>query len=168
MSTQWVNTQPDAGALHALLFSLQGRVPLDLLDEIWIFPTRRIAVGESTVVVMSLNTDDEDRRRVMTARFTVSRNNKGVAKVLDKIDEHGTATVDAVARVVEGVLRRLGEDIEQPPRNERIGGDPDAWKALLLDLGAPRDMVEPAASSVEPAVGPTIEPGADPAARPTS
>ena len=139
MSTQWVNTQPDAGALHALLLTLPGRVPIADLDELWIFPTRRIAVGESTVVVLSLFDEDPDRRRVMTARFTVSRDKKGVAKVADKIDEYGTAPLEAVTRVVDGVVRRLGEDVEQPPRREHIDRSVLTWQDLLIELGAPRN-----------------------------
>jgi hypothetical protein len=143
MSTQWVNTQPDKGALHALLLSLTPRVPVGDIDELWIFPTRKIALGESTVVVLSLYDADAERRRVLTARFTVSRDKKGVATVADKLDEYGTAPLDAVARVVEGVVRRLGEEVEKPPRNERIDGSRDAWLALLIDLGAPRSILEP-------------------------
>ncbi len=153
MSTQWVNTQPDAGALHALLVSLIPRIPLIDIDELWIFPTRKIAIGESTVVVLSLFDADEARRRVMTARFTVSRDKKGVAKVVDKVDEYGTAPLEAVSRVVDGVVRRLGEDIEQPPRNEPIGGSRDAWNDLLTDLGAPRSsLIEDPAAVDEAAV----------------
>ena len=132
MSTQWVNTQPDAGAVHALLASVAERVGIETVDQIWIFPTRRIAVGESTVVVFALYEEDPDRRRVLTARFTVTRDKKGAAKVQDRIDEHGSAPVGSVERVVEGVLRRLGEDIEQPPRNERIDRSTDAWTDLLV------------------------------------
>ncbi|HEX6694223.1 MAG TPA: hypothetical protein VF035_06000 [Longimicrobiales bacterium] len=140
MTTQWVNTQPDAGAVHALLASVAERVGIDAVDQIWIFPTRRIAVGESTVIVFALCEDDPDRRRVLTARFTVTRDKKGVAKVQDRIDEHGSAPVGSVERVVEGVLRRLGEDIEQPPRNERIDRSFEAWTDLLTELGAPRPL----------------------------
>jgi phenylpropionate dioxygenase-like ring-hydroxylating dioxygenase large terminal subunit len=153
MSTQWVNTQPDAGALHALLASIAERIGVDAVDQLWIFPTRRIAVGESTVVVFSLFDDDADRRRVTTARFTVSRDKKGVAKVQDRIDEHGSAPVDSVERVVEGVLRRLGEEVEQPPRNERVDRSREAWDDLLLDLGAP-PAPPPGALSELPPVDP--------------
>lgn len=142
MSTQWVNTEPDAGALHALLLSLPARVPIADIDRLWIFPTRKIAVGESTVFVLSLFDADSERRRVMTARFTVARDKKGVGKVQDKLDEYGTATLDAVHRVVDGVVRRLGEEVEKPPREEQIDGNEENWKALLIDLGAPRSMFD--------------------------
>ena len=149
MSTQWVNTQPDAGAVHALLASVADRVGVDAVEQIWIFPTRRIAIGESTVVVFSLFEDDAERRRVLTARFTVTRDKKGAAKVQDRIDEHGSAPAGSVERVVEGVLRRLGEDVEQPPRNERIDRSAETWTNLLVDLGAPRP-VESSIAETEP------------------
>lgn len=142
MSTQWVNTQPDAGAIHALLLSIVPRISISDIDRLWIFPTRKIAVGESTVVVLSLFDADRERRRVMTARFTVARDKKGVANVQDQLDEYGTATLDAVHRVVEGVVRRLGEEIEQPPREEHLDGNADYWQTLLLDLGAPRSAFD--------------------------
>jgi hypothetical protein len=148
MKTQWVNTQPDAGALHALLLTLPGRIAVKDIDELWIFPTRKIAIGESTVVVLSLFDEDAERRRVMTARFTVSRDKKGVARVQDRLDEYGTAPLEAVARVVDGAVRRLGEDIEQPPRNEKLEGSTDAWHALLIDLGAPKASLEEAPAAV--------------------
>jgi hypothetical protein len=142
MSTQWVNTQPDAGALHALLMTLPSRIPIADVDQLWIFPTRKIAIGESTVVIFSMFDEEEDRRRVLTARFTVSRDKKGVAKVLDKIDEYGTATLDALGRVVEGVVRRLGEEIEQPPRAATIDRSAANWQELLIELGAPKSLFD--------------------------
>jgi hypothetical protein len=137
MSTQWVNTVPDAGALHALLLSLTPRVTVADIDQLWIFPTRKIAIGESTVVVLSLFDEEPDRRRVMTARFTVTRDKKGIAKVQDKLDEYGSAPLEAVSRVVDGVVRRLGEDVEQPPRQENIDRSSARWQELLIELGAP-------------------------------
>lgn len=163
MSTQWVNTQPDAGALHALLLSLPDRIPIPDIDQIWIFPTRKIAVGESTVIVLSLFDADPERRRVMTARFTVVRDKKGAAKVQDKLDEYGTATLDAVSRVVEGVVRRLGEEIELPPRNECVDGNAGQWQNLMIDLGAPRSTFDPSVEGT-PEDTPEEQPGAAAAA----
>ena len=102
-TSQWVNTVPDAGALHALLARLAEHFPPAGIDDLWIFPTRRIAIGESTVMVVSgFDHDDAERRRVITARFAVSRDRKGVATVQEKFDEHGSAPEAAVTRVVQG------------------------------------------------------------------
>jgi hypothetical protein len=151
MSTaQWANIGDDAGALHALVERITSHVAIEAVDYVWIFPARRIAIGESVVVVVGAFDEDPDRRRVITARFTVSRNKKGVADVKEKVDEHGAAPTDAVPRIVQGVLRRLGEDVEAEPRAEEIGGDIERWDALIVDLGG-RPVVREDAEP-EPAV----------------
>jgi hypothetical protein len=145
MSTaQWANIGDDTGALHALLERVVEQVPIDVMDYVWIFPARRIAIGESVVVVIGAFEADAERRRVITARFTVARNRKGVADVKAHFDEHGTAPVGAVPRIVQGVLRRLGEDTDAEPRAEEIHGDADRWDSLIVDLGG-RARPEPSA-----------------------
>jgi hypothetical protein len=135
VSTQWANIGDDPGALHALLQRIPEQVPVELVDQVWIFPPRRVAVGESVVVVVGAFDPDPERRRVITARFTISRSRKGVAQVNTRFDEHGTAPVPAVSRIVHGVLRRLGEDTDAEPRAELIGGRADRWDELILELG---------------------------------
>lgn len=163
MSTaQWANIGDDPGALHALVERLPEHVPVAAIDYLWIFPARRIAIGESIVIVIGAFDVDPERRRVGTAHFTVSRNRKGAATVNVRFDEHGSAPVGAVPRIVQGVLRRLGEDTEASPREEQICGESDRWDALVVELGgAPR--IEDAAPA-EPA---PAEPEAPDAIRPT-
>jgi hypothetical protein len=172
MSTaQWANIGEDPGALHALLERVLHEMPVDVVDYVWIFPARRIAVGESFVVVVGAFDDDPARRRVITARFTVARNRKGVATVNARFDEHGAAPSDAVPRIVQGVLRRLGEDLEAEPRAEQIGGSSERWDALIVELGGrprkepPQDEpAETAAAGEDAARGSDGDPAADPAA----
>lgn len=136
MSTaQWANIGDDAGTLHALVQRVAAQVAVDAIDYLWIFPARKIAIGESVVIVVGAFDEDPERRRVITARFTISRNRKGVADVKERLDEHGAAPADAVPRIVHGVLRRLGEDAEAEPRAEHIAGDPDRWDEVIVDLG---------------------------------
>jgi hypothetical protein len=136
MSTaQWANIGEDDGALHALLERVLEQVTVDAIDYVWIFPPRRIAIGESTVVMVGAFDQDPARRRVLTAHYTVSRNRKGVPDVKAHFDEHGSAPEAAVPRIVQGVLRRLGEDAEAEPRAEQIGGDSARWDALIVELG---------------------------------
>jgi hypothetical protein len=158
MSTaQWANIGDDAGALHALLERVPEQVAVEVIDYVWIFPPRRIAVGESTVVVVGAFDEDPQRRRVITAHYTVARNRKGVADVKARFDEHGSAPEAAVPRIVQGVLRRLGEDAEAEPRSEQIGGDGARWAGLLVELGgrpAPADAPAapaPAGAGSDPA-----------------
>jgi hypothetical protein len=135
MNTQWANIGEDAGALHALIEQIPVHVAFELIDYLWIFPPRRVAAGESVVVVIAGFDDDEARRRVFTLRFTISRNRRGVASVSTRFDEHGAAPAAAVPRIVQGVLRRLGEDADAEPREEQIGGNPGRWFELVSALG---------------------------------
>lgn len=132
---QWANIGDDEGALHALLHRVRDHVAVPLIDYLWIFPPRRVAAGESIVFVVAAFDDDPDKRRVITARFTISRNRKGQAAVNARFDEHGSAPGHAITRIVDGVLRRLGEDADTSPREQHIGGDLEQWNALVLELG---------------------------------
>lgn len=151
--SKWANTEPDAGLPHALLERLAARVPIAVIEELWLFPTRRIATGESTVFVVAAFDEDTEKRRVITARYAVSRDRKGVATVQEQIDEHGIAPAPAVTRIVNGVLNRMDQEGEQPPRAERIERDPDRWWALIEELGGKRPVEPPAPSEAgcEPA-----------------
>jgi hypothetical protein len=152
-SAQWANIGDDPGATHALVERIPEHAPIAVIDYLWLFPTRRIAVGESTVVVIGTFDVDPDRRRVSTAHFTVSRDRKGAATVNARFDEHGSAPVAAVPRIVHGVLRRLGEDTEASPRAVQISGRQERWDTLLVDLGGPvrtADAAAPVAEDVTP------------------
>lgn len=161
MSTaQWANIGEDEGAMHALLQRVPDRVAVEQIDFVWIFPPRRVAVGESIVMVVAAFDEDPERRRVITAHFTVSRNRKGAATVNARFDEHGAAPADAVARIVQGVLRRLGEEAVAEPRAEQIVRSQERWNALVTDLGG-RPPVEPAAEAGVPEGGAAAEPAPD-------
>ena len=152
-SAQWANIGDDPGATHALVERIPEHAPIAVIDYLWLFPTRRIAVGESTVVVIGAFDVDPDRRRVSTAHFTVSRDRTGAATVNARFDEHGSAPVGAVPRIVQGVLRRLGEYTEASPRAVQIGGQQERWDALLVDLGGAvrtADAATPVAEDVTP------------------
>jgi hypothetical protein len=142
-SAQWANIGHDEGAIHALMQRVPEQVAVEQMDYVWIFPPRRVATGDSIVVVVAAFDEDPERRRVITARFTVSRNRKGAASVNARFDEHGAAPADAVPRIVQGVLRRLGEEAFGEPRAEQILRSADRWSALIVDLGG-RPPVEPA------------------------
>jgi hypothetical protein len=176
MSTaQWANLADDAGALPALLQRITEHAAADSIDHVWIFPARRIAAGESVVVVLALFHEDAARRRVSTAQFTVIRNRKGAATVSVAYTEHAAAPVEAVPRIVHGVLRRLGEDLEAAPHEEVVGGDAAAWDRLILEHGgrlpAPDDRAgtgdhAPAVSGDTAGTHPLLDAAADAATGP--
>ena len=155
MSTaQWANIGDDPGALHALVERVTEHASVSTIDYLWLFPSRRIAIGESIVIVIAAFDEDAERRRVSTAHFTVARNRKGAATVTARFDEHGSAPVGAVPRIVQGVLRRLGEDMEASPREEPIGGQQERWDELIVELGgAPRVAVPEEATCAEDVTG---------------
>lgn len=148
IGAKWANIE-DEGAVHALLQRLVTQLPVDSLDALWIFPTRRAASVESTVIVASCRDADPDRRRIFTARFMVQRDKKGRAQVEDQLLEHATAPADAMTRVVDGVVRRLGDEAARPPRHEIIDADHPRFDALIRDLGGtpPPPAQDPGPSS---------------------
>lgn len=152
MNQKWANIGEDLGALPALIRDVEDHVPVPLIDVLWVFPARAIAVGESTVLVIAAFADQDDNHRVITARYTVTRNRRGEPQVKVRFDEHGTAPQPAVPRIVEGVLRRLGEDASAEPVEVRVAGSVEAWDAHIRELGgvprnrddAPQDEAEAA------------------------
>ncbi len=125
----------DPTSSTAILDTLARELPPETLDELWIFPPRRIGPGQSTIVVASvLDPDPEsDRRRIFTARFTLVRDRKGRAELRQETSEEGAAPAELVARVVDGVVRRL-EDEPAPPRYARIAGIAAAWAELRASV----------------------------------
>lgn len=140
---KWVNIE-DEGAIHMLLGRLAEAVPPDAIDSVWILPTRRAGGFESTVVVLSVyDPTDPLRRRVGAVRWLVSRDRKGRATVEEQMHEYALAPADAIQRVVEGVMRRLGDSAIEPPAPGIIEGSAERWTELLRSLGAPPEPEEP-------------------------
>jgi len=127
-----VTPRPDEGALHALLGAIPKHIPVTSIDELWIFPPYRVGRAESIVAVVSAFEDGGDRRRIFTARCTVSRDPKGSRSVEPELTEQGIAPPDRIGRLIEGVLRRLGDELPTaPPQQVRIGGDVAQWEVLV-------------------------------------
>ena len=133
--------------LLALLLSLASRVSTHALDEIWVFPARQTPKSESALVVVSALHDDPDRRRVLTARYKATRQASGGFAVEESLVEHAVAPADRIARVIDGVIRRLDDDLAQlAPRAFDIRGETDRWLALLDAMGATPQPEEQAAA----------------------
>jgi len=131
---RWVNAGPDEGAPAALIGRVLGKLAVRTIDEVWVFPLRRIATGESIVIVVSTFEAEPERRRLCTFRYTIVRNQRGVAKVTEQAGEHGSAPASALPRVIEGVLRRLGDDAAVPPHGRSIAGADERWRELVEEL----------------------------------
>lgn len=149
---KWINAGPDEGALHALLDRILERVPRERIDLLWVFPTRTSGGVESTVVVIAAYDEDPERRTVATAHFRVTRDRRGRATVALEMQEHGSAPVGATQRVVDGVLRRLGDEVgREAPRREEIRGDEHAWRTFHRDIGGPEAEAPAEQETTDPA-----------------
>lgn len=159
-STPHVGRSAD-GPLLTLLAKLADRLPIAVLDELWLFPPHRLGTTESAVVVVSAREQSDEqqkgpdhatrsrqapdagiqrtpvttppaRQRVITARYRLAKDDRGRATIAYEITEHGLAPADRIHKLVAGVLGRLDPDLAaRPPRTERVGGDPTRWQALL-------------------------------------
>jgi hypothetical protein len=130
----WLTGKADGGSLPVLLESLAPRVDVTTIDELYLFPTRRVQGVESTVFVFSVH-EPEERRRVITAHLRATRNKRGEPTIETKLDEHGTTPPERIPRVIEGVLKRLSEDFAAtPPSHCRIDRSPERWHALIEQL----------------------------------
>lgn len=121
-------------ALRQLLAGLPERVPVESIDRVWLFPVRPIGDHESGLVVLAIRppADPGGPRRVLTLRYRIGGVGKPAPGV-NELTEQGTAPAESVQRVIEGVLRRLGDDAQDPAVHE-IGGDPARWTDLLASL----------------------------------
>lgn len=164
-------TFSEAAPIFALLNGLAERVGIAGIDEVWLFPPRRVADAETAVVVVSVfQEDDEDRRRVFTAHYAAFTDRKGRLEIEEHVEERGIAPTERIGRLVEGVLQRVEDELAAaPPRTARIAGDPGRWGELLESLrtdsrwgGALRQYVNtarPEPPAAQPPPSPTGRPG---------
>ena len=126
MNTEVPDPAPDT-PLQNFLALLADSVGVDAIDQLWIFPTQTAGTLESTVIVISAFEPDRERRRVITAHRTSRSGPKKQLAHQDAIIEHGTAPADRIGRMVDGVLRRIGDDLAAAPRAYDIGGAAESW-----------------------------------------
>ena len=138
----WLTGRADTGGIPALLGRLAQTVPVQSIDELWLFPTRRIVGVESTVLVLSRYTDETDRRRVETVHFKATRNKRGEATIETILQDHAVAPADRLTRVIDGVLRRLGDDLSASPRAARISGETERYEALVESIASNIELEE--------------------------
>ncbi len=151
----WLTGKADAASLPVLLEGLAQQVNPATVDELYLFPMRRVQGVESTVVVFSVH-DAEERRRVITAHVRATRNKRGEPTIETRLDEHATTPAERIPRIIEGVLRRLSEDFAAtPPSHCSIESSKERWEAMIDQLmNIPKGQTLPeellAAESSEP------------------
>lgn len=134
---------PTSGALNpnlgAALAAASQAVPAERVDQVWIFPPRKVGIKESGLAVLVVLPEGDEaraRRTIFTLRYEALPE-KGKTTRADLLEEQGTVPPDRVARIVEGVVRRLeGGDTEAPDVRE-VGGEWARWAEVLRDLGGP-------------------------------
>lgn len=114
----------------------------EALDRLWIFPPMIKGRRERGLVTASrFRPEEQDERRVLiTASYLGERTGKGLTFECS-IDEAGIAPPDRLPRVMEGVVRRAGEELGDA-REVEIGGDPAVFQELLESLGM--ELLDPA------------------------
>jgi hypothetical protein len=164
----WLTGRADGGSLPVLLEGLAARVPATTIDEIYLFPTRRVQGVESTVFVFSVH-DAEERRRVITAHLRATRNKRGEPAIDTILHEHAIAPAERIPRVIEGVLKRLSEDFAStPPSHCRIDSSEARWKQMIEQLTSiPKGNALPEELLVEAGNG-TNHPTTPPSHHPTA
>ncbi len=115
---------------------------MERIDRLWIFTPVRNGRRERGLLAVSLFRDGAPERRViLTQTYQAEETGRGVTFDTGWMEE-GEAPPERLPGVIEGVVRRSGED--QPmPREVEIGGSAPRFEELLesydLDfLGAPR------------------------------
>jgi hypothetical protein len=119
------------GALAEAIGRLSARVAPELMDRLWIFPPLRKGRRESGLVAAGCFAD-EGRRLLVTLAYRAQETGKGIA-FEPSFQEEGEAPKDRLARVIEGVVQRSGEEFGEP-RSVRLEGDPGALATLLGEL----------------------------------
>lgn len=121
--------------LGAALASVVGILPPARVEQVWVFPPRQIGAKESGLAVLvTVPPDDETRRAIHTLRYEAITE-KGRTTRADRLEEQGTVPPDRVGRIVDGVVRRLEGADPAPPDIRDTARDPEAWRALLEELG---------------------------------
>ncbi|MEQ8329455.1 MAG: hypothetical protein RH859_03235 [Longimicrobiales bacterium] len=133
-------------ALPRTLVRIQDELGVEGLDRLWVFPPLRRGRRERGLVVASFHvTDEPDRRRLVTVAYAAERSGLDLT-VQSTVTEEGTAPPDMLPRVMEGVVRRAGED-HSDAREVEIDRASDRYEALLAEFEP--GLFEPRPAPVE-------------------
>ena len=129
--------EPRDPRLGEALAAAAASIPPERVEQVWLFPPRRHAARESGLAVLVVAPDQpgDPRRGIWTVRYDGAVE-KGKPVFTHLLEEQGAVPPDRVGRIVDGVARRLEAEADAPDVRD-TGGDPQAWAALLAELGAP-------------------------------
>ncbi len=133
-------------ALPRTLVHLREQLGVDDMDRVWVFPPLKRGRRERGLVVVSLHLeDDPERRRLVTVSYSAERTGMEL-KVEPAFTEEGNAPPEMLPRVMEGVVRRAGEN-HTDAREVEIGREAGSFDALLGEFD--ESLFEPKPVEVE-------------------
>ena len=129
-------------ALPRTLHRIVEHLGLERIDRLWIFPPLMRGRREWGLVAASIYTEDLERRRLHSASYTAERTGQGLSLDHD-MKEQGDAPPDRFPRVMEGVVRRAADELEEP-REIVLEGKTEAFEELMADFDP--NLLEPTPS----------------------
>jgi len=122
-------------ALPRVLLKLRDRLGVDSLDRLWIFPPVRTGRREQGLVAVSTFLDAAaDRRSMVTVAYKAEHTGKGVT-VEPTFTREGEAVPDLLPRVIQGVVRRGGDE-KGEAREVLVERSAEAFEELLEEYDA--------------------------------
>lgn len=122
-------------AIPRTLIRIRDVLGVVSIDRMWIFPPVRKGRREQGLVAVSTFVDDvEDRRSMVTVPYVAEHTGQGVT-VAPSFTREGDAPPDRFPAVIEGVVRRGGDELGEP-REVEIDGDPARFEELLEEYDA--------------------------------
>jgi hypothetical protein len=139
--------------LVAALAAVADRLPPERIDQVWLFPPRPVGEKESGLAVLTLfalavdsaggtgaassaGVAPSDRREVWTLQYEAERLKGGRTNRVDTLLEQATVPSGLLTRIIDGVVRRLGEGADAPDVRD-VAGHESVWSELLAELGEP-------------------------------
>lgn len=131
-----------SAAQAELLRRLTGRIAVEQIERLWIFPPHQGKIRETGLFVISTKAEDsgaKDTHALTTVRYT-AESVKARLQVEESYSEEGWAPAERIDRVIAGVLARSGDEVSEPLEAE-IGGSAERWQELLERFGIMLDQV---------------------------
>lgn len=120
-------------AMPRVLIRLRDQLGIPSIDRLWIFPPVRKGRREQGLVAVSTFLDDtEDRRSMVTVAYVAEHTGRGVT-VTPSLTREGDAPPDRFPGVIEGVVRRSGDELGEP-REVEIDGSAARFEELLEEF----------------------------------
>lgn len=120
-------------AIPRTLIRIRDEISVVFIDRLWIFPPVRRGRREQGLVAVSTFLDgSDDRRGLVTVAYAAEHTGRGVS-VTPSVSHEGEAPPDRFPTVIEGVVRRSGDELGEP-RGVEIGGEPARFEGLLEEF----------------------------------